>query len=303
MLIGLVRDSVMQCFCHTCRAPILPAVNRRSAPTKKPTKARTKQPKASKKVKFITTEIRCQEKSKGGLCYEVILAEPAINVIVPKLPPTPGKPVSAEEIDEKLKAAEERRLSLEAKKMADWSAKMAKIEEATRKKDELDKEFKTHAKETLDQKMEQYEEKREAQITELKEKLKMHAAEIEKTRHSLEHTKSEELKMQLEDKLRTAASLRDDKIKKILDRLKEHNTEKIKEVRTTADLLETQKTEEKTRIIENKLSTAEQNREKELQKKLENIRKHERRAEIVRQNKAALSTQKGDDNSVTASSG
>lgn len=25
MLIGLVRDSVMQCFCHSCRAPVLPA--------------------------------------------------------------------------------------------------------------------------------------------------------------------------------------------------------------------------------------------------------------------------------------
>lgn len=250
------------------------------------------------------TEIRCQEKSKGGLCYEVILAEPTINVTLPKLPPTPGKPMSAEEIEEKLKAAEERRLSLEAKKMADWSAKMAKIEEATRKKDELDKEFKTHSKVVLEQKMEQYEEKREAQISEIKEKLKMHAAEIEKTRHSLEHTKSEELQKQLEEKLRTAATLRDDKIKKILDRLKEHNTDKLNEVRATVDLLESQKSEEKTRIIENKLSTAEQNREKELQKKLETLRKHERRAEIVRQNKAALATQKDEDNvNVTASSG
>ncbi|XP_055637474.1 stathmin isoform X2 [Toxorhynchites rutilus septentrionalis] len=248
------------------------------------------------------TEIRCQEKSKGGLCYEVILAEPAANVSLPKLPPTSVKPVSAEEIEEKLKAAEERRLSLEAKKMADWSAKMAKIEEASRKKDELDKEFKTNAKVVLESKMEQYEEKREAQITEIKEKLKMHTAEIEKTRHSLEHTKSEELKMQLEDKLRTAATLRDDKIKKILDRLKEHNTDKLNEVRATVDMLESQKTEEKTRIIENKLSTAEQNREKEIQKKLDNIRKHERRAEIVRQNKAAIANQKTDDN-ITASSG
>ncbi|GBP70954.1 hypothetical protein EVAR_48962_1 [Eumeta japonica] len=25
MLIGLVRDSVLQCFCHSCRAPVLPA--------------------------------------------------------------------------------------------------------------------------------------------------------------------------------------------------------------------------------------------------------------------------------------
>ncbi|XP_041775970.1 stathmin isoform X3 [Anopheles merus] len=222
MLIGLVRDSVMQCFCHTCRAPVLPAVNRRSAPTKKPTKTRTKQPKASKKVKFITTEIRCQEKSKGGLCYEVILAEPAVNVALPKLPPTQGKNVSAEEIEEKLKAAEERRLSLEAKKMADWSAKMAKIEEASRKKDELDKEFKTHAKEVLHTKMEQYEEKRVQQLSEIKEKLKTHAADIEKTRQSLEQQKVEELQKHLEDKLRNAATLRDDNIKKILDRLKEH---------------------------------------------------------------------------------
>lgn len=103
----------------------------------------------------------------------MILAEPAVNVTLPKLPVTPGKAMSAEEIEEKLKAAEERRLSLEAKKMADWSAKMAKIEEATRKKDELDKEFKTHAKEVLDSKMGQYEEKREQQILEIKEKLKV----------------------------------------------------------------------------------------------------------------------------------
>lgn len=245
------------------------------------------------------TEIRCQEKSKGGLCYEVILAEPAVNVALPKIPPAPGKNVSAEEIEEKLKAAEERRLSLEAKKMADWSAKMAKIEEASRKKDELDKEFKTHAKEVLHTKMEQYEEKREQQITEIKEKLKMHAADIEKTRQSLEQQKVEELQKHLEEKLRNAATLRDDNIKKILDRLKEHNTDKLNEVRATVDQIEAQKTTEKTRIIENKLSTAEQNREKELQKKLENIRKHERRAELVRQNKAALA-QKTD---VTASSG
>ncbi|XP_058061195.1 uncharacterized protein LOC131211643 isoform X3 [Anopheles bellator] len=222
MLIGLVRDSVMQCFCHTCRAPVLPAVNRRSAPMKKPTKTRTKQPKASKKVKFITTEIRCQEKSKGGLCYEVILAEPAVNVTLPKLPPVPEKSVSAVEIEEKLKAAEERRLSLEAKKMADWSAKMAKIEEASRKKDELDKEFKTHAKEVLHTKMEQYEEKREQQLSEIKEKLKMHAADIEKTRQSLEQQKIDELQKHLDEKLRNASTLRDDNIKKILGRLKEH---------------------------------------------------------------------------------
>lgn len=58
---------------------------------------------------FLATEIRCQEKSKGGLSYEVILAEPA--AVTPKRPvAAPGKNVSAEEIQEKLKAAENRRL-------------------------------------------------------------------------------------------------------------------------------------------------------------------------------------------------
>lgn len=59
---------------------------------------------------LLATEIRCQEKSRGGLSYEVILAEPAPNVSVPKKPVSPGKNVSAEEIEQKLKAAEERRI-------------------------------------------------------------------------------------------------------------------------------------------------------------------------------------------------
>jgi stathmin len=62
---------------------------------------------------------------------------------------------------------------LEAKKIADWTAKMAKIEEASRKKDELNHEFIMQTKEALISKMEQSEEKREAIILDLKEKLKV----------------------------------------------------------------------------------------------------------------------------------
>lgn len=61
----------------------------------------------------------------------------------------------------------------EAKKIADWTNKMAKIEEASRKKDELNAEFIVQTKETLINKMEQTEEKREAIITDIKEKLKV----------------------------------------------------------------------------------------------------------------------------------
>lgn len=57
--------------------------------------------------------------------------------------------------------------------MSDWKEKMAKIEEASRKKDELDAEFKTQTKEALTTKMGQSVEKREAIISDLKEKLKV----------------------------------------------------------------------------------------------------------------------------------
>lgn len=50
---------------------------------------------------------------------------------------------------------------------------MAKIEEASRKKDELNNEFIVQTKEALSAKMEHTEGKREAIITDLKEKLKV----------------------------------------------------------------------------------------------------------------------------------
>lgn len=56
------------------------------------------------------TEVRCQEKTRGGLCYEVILSEPEIKVTPPKRPVSPSnKNVSIQDIEEKLRAAEERR--------------------------------------------------------------------------------------------------------------------------------------------------------------------------------------------------
>lgn len=63
---------------------------------------------------FTATEIRCQEKSKGGLSYEVILAEPSVATPALKLSGPAAtaapKPTSTEEIEKKLKEAEDRRL-------------------------------------------------------------------------------------------------------------------------------------------------------------------------------------------------
>ncbi|XP_032678080.1 stress response protein NST1 isoform X1 [Odontomachus brunneus] len=336
MLIGLVRDSVLQCFCHSCKAPlgVVAGPRRNNAPFKKPNgkgKPRTKQPK---KVKFITTEIRCQEKSKGGLCYEVILAEPT----VPKRAPSPPQttPTQQTAIEDKLRAAEERRLSLEAHKLAALASKLSKIEEASRKKDELSAAFIAATRESLDAKMNNTEEKREAHIAELKNKLKEHLESVEKTRLSLEQ-QTEEVRCAVEEKLKTAAAQRDENIKRMLDRLKEHEEQvarvrqgmservqqlesqiqgKLEQARERRETIEREQKEklrnhntvkiEKIREtaareilvkkfeFDKRVSTAELNRQREIQRRVQAIRHHhERRAEIVRQNKAALDRQDG----------
>ncbi|KAG7207556.1 hypothetical protein KM043_009183 [Ampulex compressa] len=334
MLIGLVRDSVLQCFCHSCKAPmgIVAGQRRGNAPLKKPSgkgKPRTKQPK---KVKFITTEIRCQEKSKGGLCYEVILAEPTVPKRAPSPPQTP--PTQQVAIEDKLRAAEERRLSLEAHKLAALAAKLSKIEDASRKKDELSAAFVAATRESLDAKMNHTEEKREAHIAELKSKLKEHLESVEKTRLSLEQ-QTEEVRCAVEEKLKSAAAQRDENMKRMLDRLKEHeeqvarvrqgmservqqlesqiqgkldqarerreaiereqkeklrnyNTVRIAKVRQMADEYAMRELLVKKFEFDKRVSTAEQNRQREIQRRVQAIRQHERRAEMVRQNKAAL---------------
>ncbi|XP_019867933.1 myosin-9 isoform X4 [Aethina tumida] len=219
MLIGIVRESVLQCFCHTCRAPLPPAVSRRQIPiTKVKTKPKTIQPR---RVQFVTTEVRCQEKTRGGLRYEVILGEPDVKAIPPKKQLSPKSSMSVQDIEDKLKAAEERRQQLESNKLAAITAKMSKIEEASRKKDEQTNLFISQTKEALEKKIENHTEKREAYISDLKTKLKDHIENVEKTRLSLEQ-QTDEVRSAIEDKLKTASAQRDENIKKMLERLKEH---------------------------------------------------------------------------------
>lgn len=108
----------------------------------------------------------------------------------------------------------------------------------------------------------------------------------------------------IDNKLQAAANLRDENMKKMQERLKEHvsgcsllyeqlgiglpehddnvmrlfqfiqNTIKLAEVKILVDEREQEKTMEIKHVFENKLFLAELKREKELQKKLDNIRKH-----------------------------
>ena len=61
------------------------------------------------KLLVLATEIRCQEKTRGGVCYEVILADPVTSPKQRVLPVAKNE-TSFEEIEQKLRAAEERRI-------------------------------------------------------------------------------------------------------------------------------------------------------------------------------------------------
>ncbi|XP_031344550.1 tropomyosin isoform X2 [Photinus pyralis] len=274
-----------------------------------------------------TTEVRCQEKTRGGLCYEVILSEPEVKATPPKRPNSPNnnKNVSIQDIEDKLRAAEERRQQLELNKVAALSAQIMKIEEASRKKDEQTNNFISVTRDALEQKMETHIGKREAYIHELKSKMKDHIDTVEKTRLSLEQ-QCDEVRSALEEKMNSASHQRDENIKKMLERLKAHeeqvhrvkasNAEKFQQLETTIqekldqaklrreqleqeqkDKLRThntraveiksfqeiRKTEVSTKM-ETKLMSAEQKREKEIQRKLEVVKKNNERQEEIKEN-------------------
>ncbi|KAJ1521615.1 hypothetical protein ONE63_003263 [Megalurothrips usitatus] len=184
MLFTAVSGLLQQGLCICCRAPGGPGRRpgvggvRRRAGSRSCSPASVKQGGKKKqqlqhrqRVKYSTVEIRAQETSKGGVKYEAILAEPAVSPPKRSASPTrtakPNKP-----LEEKLKEAEERRLSFEASKVAHLAATMEKIEIIAKKREEATNK----RKEALDQRMERSLENREAHINSLKEKVKDHVS-------------------------------------------------------------------------------------------------------------------------------
>lgn len=129
--------------------------------------------------------IRAEETAKGGIKYELVLSEPSVNDPPKKDQLTsPPKTMSVEEIEQKLKAAEERRLMLEAEKLNQINEKKNKLQEANQKRQEYNNNFIQSTKETLEQKMETFENNREAKLRALQEKLKEHERHVEEVRQS-----------------------------------------------------------------------------------------------------------------------
>ncbi|XP_064485057.1 stathmin-4-like isoform X2 [Ornithodoros turicata] len=223
------------------------------------------------------SEIRATEESKGGMKYELVLADPCIESPIPKTTP---KSLSAEDIDKKLKEAEERRQTLEALKLNSINEKLTRLVGVNQKKEESKQEFQEATRLSVLKKMETTEERRDAHIRSIQDKLREHGSHIQEVRKSLD-AQSQEILSNLQKKLDSAAELRESQIGALQDRLKNHDAH-IAEVRKQLDA----QVEERRDNLQKKLETAQEKRcaiYKELQERLQEKEKH---AQEVRQNKA-----------------
>jgi len=230
-------------------------------------------------------EVRKRE-SKGGVIYDLVLEQPSSDIPAKALQ-SPARHVSVEEIENKLKAAEERRLKMESEKVSALKEKEAHILEMRDKKNECDEIFKVSTRESLDKKMASFNENRENIIRSIQDKQREHVTLVEKIRkQSLGFdSNKEELLLQYNKKMESATEARESQIADLRKRLQERE-EHAAEVRA---LKEAQTSSPQSRELREKLDAklkkAEENRNvifKELQDKLQ---EHERRISEVRQNK------------------
>ncbi|XP_062846061.1 stathmin 1a [Trichomycterus rosablanca] len=137
-----------------------------------------------------TADIKVKELDKraSGQAFEVILGEPTLeakNEFL--LSPTKKKDLSLEEIQKKLKSAEERRKSHEAMVLKHLAEKREHEKEVQQKALEENNNFSKMAEEKLNQKMEANKENRTAIMAAMNEKFKEKDKKLEEVRKNKEN--------------------------------------------------------------------------------------------------------------------
>lgn len=135
------------------------------------------------------------QKSTGGVAYDYILKPAADNA--PKISSPPkDKPLTHDEIFEKLQKAEARRQSLEAQKLEFVAKEKQRMQEALMKSQKEEEEKAKAAQAKLRRSMEITKENRELQIMSLQEKLREHLAKVQEVCRN-----SESMSKELEERL------------------------------------------------------------------------------------------------------
>lgn len=124
---------------------------------------------------FKDNTLSSPTQSKGGLKYELVLEKPS-NDTPPKInrPVETPKQLSAEDIENKLREAEERRKTIEAQKILVAKESISKISELKDKRNEIEEQKIEITRQSLEKKMEAFKENRETHIKAIQEKQKEH---------------------------------------------------------------------------------------------------------------------------------
>jgi len=222
--------------------------------------------------------------AKHGLTFDVILENPKCPT-PSKLTPgnTPSRMTTAEDIRLKLQKAEERRQSLEIKKIIGLSEVDQKIEEKAKLREEYNANFQKKTEEKLMLKMEANKENKAALLNSLLEKLKKTDEKIAKIKE-LSANEAQMLEEKISTKLASAAENRSEHLQAIQEKTKEHDKhieEVVMATKCVSSELETK--------IETKLQHALEYRNLQRDKLLEKIREHDKHANEVREQKMARS--------------
>lgn len=223
-----------------------------------------------------------KRESKGGLGYDLILEKPSCDAPAKTTVQTPTRQVSVEEINRKLLAAEERRLSYEAQKVNHIKEKESHIEELNKKRNELEEQYKESVRLALDKKMEVFRENRENYIKSIETKARDHVEAVEaKLKQSKDCSDRERSIELITKKLDSAAEAREQQLAALRNRLKEHEKHvlevRLQQADTTNNELKVQ--------LNEKLAKATENRDTLLKEIQEKQQEHERHVEDVRANR------------------
>ncbi|XP_005098533.1 stathmin isoform X5 [Aplysia californica] len=174
-----------------------------------------------------------QKPKHGSISFDVIL-KPATSPPTPK----PNSPISVkkrelsqEQIENKLKKAEERRSMIEAERLEQIARERQKAIEVMNKAQCESELFSLKTKEKLRRSMEIRRENRETQIRALQDRLREHASHINEVCTASENRgpSTDELQEQLVQKMENALKNREEQLRSLQERLAEHES-RIKEV-------------------------------------------------------------------------
>lgn len=177
-------------------------------------------PQATAEPSSPSIPVHQLEVAKGGVSYEVVLTKIESAGLL-KFPLQPHKPASPESVEEKLKAAEARRVQMLAEKMAKSSAEKIKVEKVTKNKKMTDRELTQQMSKALEAKLKQTELKREFWEFLKQKKCKTVIKKVERVRRSLEAKRST-TKSLIEEKMKTVEENRRKTLGTVVERRKEH---------------------------------------------------------------------------------